>query len=337
MRFYSFTLVCEDKKHRLTNGETNMTILTIEQRFNQSSKSKNTLKQLQKQHSKSLSSFKWKQHRPTLDLIHDMIAIKDLYIDTKTQRDPFSESRVPKLKQIVQSPCAKQFKRIIVSNRKWKTNSQYVVVEGQGRVLSAYAMGETSVPYDLYEFASEREEASFFLRQGKDIQTIRNYEKHAVILNIPDHKTHKLALDLERVVSNTIIEYEPQKIDLVDCSNAYSGIKEAVQKSKIAKKGKPGSRDVTVAISIINLMIKYCKVPNSTLILRSDLFYPMIAFVASYKKEPTGITKLEEKIKSLQATHGKRLTIDDLAIACSLNICKNPADKRSRYKSIKKW
>ena len=314
-----------------------MTILTIEQRFNQSSKSKEALKKLKNQHSRSCASFNWKQHRPNLDLDRDMILISKLFIDTQTQRDPFQDSRLPKMKQIVQDPCAKQFKRIIVSNRKWNTASQYVVVEGQGRVLSAYAMGEKSIPYDLYEFTNKTEEAEFFLKQGKDIHTIKDYEKHAVILGIPTYPRHKLALDLERVVSSTIIEYEPQKIQSVDCSRAYSGIKESVQKSKIAKKGKSGNRDVTTAISIVNLMIKYCAKEDSILVLRSDLFYPMTAFVTSYRKEETGIIKLEEKIQSLEATNGRRLTLDNLAVACSLNICKNMNDKKQRYKNIKKW
>ena len=314
-----------------------MTILTLKQRFNETPKAKNAYKKLKNQHSKTSASFNWKKHRPTLNKNYDMIPLEDLFIDTDIQRDPFVNSRIEKLAKIIKSPCAKQFKRVIVSDRKWEPNSQYVVVEGQGRALTALVMNEERIPCDIYSFDNKKEEAEFFLRQGKDVHTIKDFEKHSVILGIPSSTLYNQALDLERAIRLAGIEYEPQKIELIDCSRAYSGIKEAVLKSKIAKKSKAGTRDVSTAVSIINLMVKFCAKKDTTLVLRSDLFYPMSAFVSSYKKEKVGLVKLEEKIKSLEKTFGRQLTLDDMALSCNLNICKNQNDKRERYKNIKKW
>lgn len=315
-----------------------MTILTIKQRYEQSDKGKEVLKILQTQHKKSGTQFNWIKSRPSLCLKEDLIPISQLHIDTDTQRDPFSASRVDKLKRIVAKPCPKKYKRVIVSNRAWEKGSQYFIVEGQGRVLAAYAMGESSVPYDLYRFENKHEEAQFFLEQGHDVHTIKDWEKHSVILGLPHNKWYTQAKDIEKVVLKTLIEYEPQKINKVDCSKAFSGIRDSMTRCEpSSQKKKAGQRNCEITIAITNLMIKYCHVPTETLVLRSDLYYPFTEFVLSYSKTKVGIQKLEEKIKSLKNTNGGNLTLDDMAIACSLNICKNQADKRARYKNIKKW
>jgi hypothetical protein len=315
-----------------------MPILTLNERFNQTAKAKQDFKRLKKQHSRVSASFNWQKHRPTLDMSRDMIPLGKLSIDTDTQRDPFLSSRVTKLEKIVKNPCAKQFKRVIISDRKWENNNpNYVIVEGQGRALTAHAMGETSIPCDIYSFDNKKEEAEFFLKQGKDVHTIKDWEKHSVILNVLSSTLHNQALDLERVVKKAGIEYEPQKIKLIDCSRAYSGIRDAVLRSNIGKKNKAGSRDISTTVSIINLMVKYCAQKDEPLVLRSDLFYPMSEFVLSYRKEKTGLAKLEEKIISLQKKFGGHLTLDHMAISCNLNICKNMNDKRRTYKNIKKW
>jgi len=94
-----------------------MAILTIRQRFQQSQKGKDALKKLKTQHKRSGASFNWTKSRPKLDVKSDLIPISSLHIDEDTQRDPFSAARIQKLKRIVSKPCAKQFKRIIVSTR----------------------------------------------------------------------------------------------------------------------------------------------------------------------------------------------------------------------------
>lgn len=316
-----------------------MTILTIKERFNQSSQGKKALKELQQQHKKSGTSFNWTKDRPNLDIKSDLISIDSLHIDTDTQRDPFDSARIKKLKRIVANPDPRHFKRIIVSNREWENGSQNnVVVEGQGRVLSAYAMGEKAVPYDLYTFASKREEAEFFLSQGKDVHTIKDWEKHGVILGLPHNSRYTQALDLQRVVDNTSVEYEPQKIVDVDGSRAYAGIRDSILRSEPAKgKTKAGQRTGKTTIEIINILVRHCKVKGETLVLRSDLFYPMTEFVLSYTKPSKGLKKLEEKIISLKQSNGGQVTLDDMAIACRLGMCKNANDKKARYKDIKGW
>lgn len=316
-----------------------MTILTIQQRFNQSSQGQSVLKELQSQHQKSGTSFNWVSNRPNLCTKTDLVPISSLHIDTDTQRDPFDSARVKKLKRIVANPCSRHFKRIIVSNRTWEKGSQqYVVVEGQGRVLSAFAMGETSVPYDLYTFANKREEAEFFLEQGKDVHTIKDWEKHSVILGLPHNKNYTQALDVERAITNTSVEYEPQKIVDIDGSRAYAGIRDSILDSEPATTKKPaGKRNCNVTTAIINLLIKYCKAQGETLVLRSDLFYPMTEFVLNYTKPQQGLKKLEMKIESLQQKNGGQITLDDMAIACRLGMCKNKNDKKARHKYIKGW
>lgn len=317
-----------------------MSILTIKERFLQSPKGKQALKMLKKQHKKSGTSFKWKKNRPNLDVKTDLISISSLHIDEDTQRDPFDSARISRLMRIVSQPCARQFKRVIVSNRTWQEGSQqYVVVEGQGRVLAAYAMSEAAVPHDMYTFDSKREEAEFFLNQGKDVSSIKNWEKQHVMLGIPQHRLYNRALDIERVVSSTDIEYEPQKIKRVDCSKAYAGIRDSLLRAEPAanKKVKVGQRNCKVTIDIIDLMIKHCAKADQILTLRGDLFYPFTEFVLSYTKPKVGIQKLEAKINKLKEENGGKLSLDDMANACSLNICKNMLDKRKRYQLIKKW
>ena len=121
----------------------------------------------------------------------------------------------------------------------------------------------------------------------------------------------------------------------IDCSRAYSGIRDSIVRSQPKKKA--GQRDSKITSEIANLMVKYSKQQGKTLVLRSDLFYPMTEFVLSYKKATIGLQKLEQKIVSLTQTNGGQVTLDDMANACSLNICKNKNDKRSRYKNIKQW
>jgi len=200
-------------------------------------------------------------------------------------------------------------------------------------------MGETSVPYDEYIFLNKREEAEFFLNQGRDVSSIKEWEKLSVLLGIPHHPKHTQALDIERVVSSTAIEYAPQKIRKVDCSRAYAGIRDSVLRTEptVGTKVKAGGRTCSLTIGLVNLMIKHCATSKEVLVLRSDLFYPMTEFVLSYKKQKVGLQKLEAKIISLKEQNGGKLSLDDMANACSLNICKNATDKRKRYILIKKW
>jgi len=326
-----------------------MAILSIKERFQQTKKGKSALTKLKQQHKKSGSSIDWTKNRPGLDLTKDLIPISSLHIDESTQRSPFSDRRLKKLLKIVSNPCSRKFKRIIVSNRKYmKGSQQFTVVNGQGRVLAAYAMGETAVPYDLYTFNSKWEEANFFLDQGKNVDSIKLWEKHSVTLNVPDARGYTQSLDLEKIISATEIEYDPEKINKVDASGCYAGIRDSMTRSERNDKDKElngqktkvaaGTRTGAVPIGIIKLLIKYCSKPNETLVLYSSLFYPMTEYVLGFKKNTVGLRKLEERIESLKKKNNGNIEQDDLIDTLGLRIYKNMKDKRQTSSKIpKKW
>lgn len=310
-----------------------MTIFTIKERFDSSTRGRLVKKQL-KSHAKKGKTFKWTDSRPNLTQ-KDFISVADLRIDDKTQRCPFSKARFPKLAQIVANPCEKRFGRIIVAKRLWQDaqNPPLVVVEGQARVLSAHCMGVKKVPCDIIVFDNAKDEALFFLQQGKDVHTIKNWEKHHVTLGDPSFSGYTKAIDIQKVVDKTQIEYQPVKINKVDATAAYSGIKDSLTKFEPNAAGK---RTCQFTIELVELMIKFASSPH-TLVLRSDLFYPFTEFVMSYKKYNNGLKKLEEKLELLKSKNGGNLTLEDIANAMSLGIAKNANDKRACYKHIKKW
>jgi len=311
-----------------------MAILTLQERFNSSQAGKEALRSLKAQHIINQRAFQWDSKRPNLG-VNDFISLDILYIDEDTQRDPFSPARVAKLRKIVQDPCAYHFNRIIVSERDWLDGpKKRVIVEGQGRALAAYCMGLQHVPCDVYKFASKEQEAIFFLEQGKNVHNIKNWERHRITIQRPSFKNHNQGLDVERVVTETGIEYEPSKIKDIDASAAYQGIRDSIISSQ--PNTKAGSRNCWLTIEITNLMIKYGS-DNGKITLRSDLYYPLTEFVLSYKNQKQAMKRLEEKIISLKQKRGGSLTIDAMAEAMSLGLMKNMKEKKNCWKAIKRW
>lgn len=309
-----------------------MTIHTIHSRFQFTKTSRNALKELQKQAQKG-GHWDWSL-RPTLK-DDDYIEIDQLFIDDEIQRDPFDSARLTKLKKMIASPDTRRFKRVQVVRREYLGDKRLMLVDGQGRVLAAYVCGQTRVPYDVIVFNSKQDEAQYFLSQGKDMHSITGWERHSVILNIPEARLHTQSVDVENVINATKIDYKPQQIKNYDCSKAFSGIKDSIVNSDKASAGK---RKGLVTIGIINLMKKHATKVGGVLTFRSDLFYPFTEFCMSYKSPlRTGLKKLEERIISLKNKNGGSLTLDDMAHGMSLGIAKNQNDKRACASKIKKW
>ena len=310
-----------------------MTIHTIQTMLNNSTKTKNILQDLQNQASKG-GQWDWSL-RPNLDEDKDFIFICELRHDDDTQRDFASAPRIVKIKKIIAKPDTRRFKRILVAQRAYNDDSRYFIVDGMGRAIAAFASGQKKVPHDVIVFNSLQDEVQYFLEQGKDVHKITGWEKHHVILSTPDAPRHTQSLDIERVVRTAGIEYRPQQIKDLDCSKAFSGIKDSIIRSD---NGKAGSRKALVTTGIIKLMMKHATKVDGVLTFRSDLFYPFTEFCMG-KNGPKkgGLQKLEKKIVSLKNKNGGSITLDDMAIGMSLGIAKNQTDKRKCSSRIKYW
>ena len=313
-----------------------MTIFTIKQRFSNSVVSTNCLNELKKQKSKSQASFDWTKRINIQQ--NDYVSISNLYIDDETQRDPFDPARVVKLKQMVSKPCSIKFGRVVIAQRPYENDNRWFVVDGQGRTLAAYAMGENEILCDKVRFNSKQDETAYFLSQGKGKHAIKDWEKHSVVLNLPKDKNYTTALDIQRVISTTNLEYKAEKISDLDASDAYSGIRDSIRHSD---NSKPGSRKSEITIGIINLMKKYGGSYNSTspLKLRSDLFYPLTEFVLkTAPKSPikTRLAKLEQKLIN-KKNQLSCIDLDTIALHLDLGAAKNVKDKRATWKKIKTW
>ena len=309
-----------------------MTIHTIQTMLNNSTKTKSILQDLQNQASKG-GQWDWSL-RPNLN-DKDFIFIDQLYIDDDTQRDFAATARITKLKKIIAKPDTRRFKRVMVTQRTYDNDSRWFIVDGMGRTIAAFASGQKKVPVEVVSFNSKQEEVNYFVDQLKDVHQITGWEKHHVILSTPDAPRHTQALDIERVVRTAGIEYRPQLVKDLDCSKAFSGIKDSIIRSD---NGKAGSRKALVTTGIIKLMMKHATKVDGVLTFRSDLFYPLTEFCMG-KNGPKkgGLQKLENKIVSLKNKNGGSLTLDDMAFNIRLGIAKNQADKRDCAKQIKYW
>lgn len=309
-----------------------MTIHTIQTMLNNSTKTKSILQDLQNQASKG-GQWDWSL-RPNLN-DKDFVFIDQLYIDDDTQRDFAATARIIKLKKIIAKPDTRRFKRILVAQRAYNNDSRYFIVDGMGRALAAFVSGQKKIPHDVIVFNSLQDEVQYFLEQGKDVHQITGWEKHHVILNTPDATRHTQSLDIERVVRTVGIEYRPQQIKNLDCSKAFSGIKDSIIRSD---NGKAGTRKALVTTGIIKLMMKHATKVDGVLTFRSDLFYPFTEFCMGYKNPTkTGLQKLEKKIVSLKKSRRGTLTLDDMAFNMSLGTAKNQTDKRDCAIKIKYW
>jgi len=305
-----------------------MTIFTIKNRFSNSVVSIDCFNELKKQHSKSQASFDWaKRINPQQS---DYVNISTLHIDEETQRDPFDPARVVKLKQMVSNPCSIKFGRVVIAQRQYENDNRWFIIDGQGRTLAAYAMGENEILCDKVKFNSKQDETTYFLSQGKGKHAIKDWERHSVVLNLPQDKGYTTAVDVQRVIDTTALEYKAEKISDLDASDAYSGIRDSIRHSNTSK---AGSRQSEITIGVINLMKKFGGSYNSTspLKLRSDLFYPLTEFVLrTAPKSPikTRLAKLEQKLINKQ----NQLTcidLDTIASHLDLGAAKNVKDKKA--------
>ena len=320
-----------------------MAIITLQQRFNSSQVGQNTLKEIQQMQKKHNSSFNWST-RPRLT--HNcMVSLQNVLIDDETQRPPFEKARVRKLINIARNPCPFQFKRPILSKR---PNGQLVVVEGQGRCLVAHAMGTPQVPCDIYVFKSIADEVEFFTKQNANVHSVTGWNKHHVVMvNHLDPK-HNQAVDIEKIVTNCGLYYDPSQPMGIDATTSYTGIKDCMTRFEPTSNKnngipvvKAGQRACIETIAIINLMIKY----GGGQKLKGDLFYPFSEFVyqrggkrynfaRAIQELDTHLSNLETKLANKPIPE----TININAIFQQIGLSgKSNKMRASVWKQIRKW
>lgn len=325
------------------------TLITLQQRFNNSTIGQQTLKDLQKIALQTNKNFDWSRRnlKP-----NDMFLLNNIMIDNNGQRVPFDKARITKLKNIAKDPCPFHFKRIILSKRTDdKGNPYYVVVEGQGRVLVAYAMGETQVPVDIYDFNNSiSDEVEFFTKQNNNVHAVSGWNKHHVILSCPTDKNYGQAQDIERIVDTCDLNYDPQITSaLYDVQSCWTAIKDCMLEFEPTnKKGdlppsKAGSRSCDIPIRIIEVMKKYGG--NGKIKFNANLFYPFTEFVVqrsgTKRNYDKAISELDQHLANLEST------LANLPIPQNINLetivdqiglkSKANAERKHVWRTIKKW
>ena len=320
-----------------------MTVITLKQRFNNSLVGKQTLQQIKNIQKKHNSSFDWSGRQ---QLNHtDMVSLKNVLIDEKTQRPPFEKARVRKLISIAKKPCPFHFKRIILSQRE---DGDLVCVEGQGRCLVAYAMGVLQVPCEIYQFPSIAEEVAFFTKQSQNVHSVTGWNKHHVVLNNTLDAKYNQAYDLEKVVTNCGLFYDPSQPNGVDATSSYHGIRDSMLRFEPTSKkasgiptSKAGQRTCEVTIGITKLMIKY----GGNKKLKGNLFYPFSEFVlqrgGKNHKFDKALKELDMHLSNLQTKLVNKpipemididIIFDQIGLTGESNKTRNTV-----WKAIKKW
>ena len=320
-----------------------MTIYTLQQRFNSSLVGKSTLEGIQQIQEKHNSSFNWST-RPQLTH-NDMVSLQNILIDDETQRPPFETARRRKLINIAKNPCPFQFKRVILSQR---PNGQLVVAEGQGRCLVAYAMGTTRVPCDVYVFNSIADEVAFFTKQNANVQSVSGWNKHHVVIHNHQDPKHNQAIDIEKIVANCGIFYDPSQPIGIDATTSYTGIKDCMtrfeptsNKNNGIPTAKAGQRACIETMAITNLMIKY----GGGQKLKGDLFYPFSEFVyqrgGKNRNFARAIQELDTHLSNLQTKLANKPipeTININAIFQQIGLSgKSNKMRATVWKQIRKW
>ena len=320
-----------------------MTIITLQQRFNSSQVGQNTLKEIQQIQKKHNSSFNWARRK---QLTHNcMIPLQNILIDDKTQRTPFETPRIRKLINIAKNPCPFHFKRAILSQR---LNGQLVVAEGQARCLVAYAIGTSRVPCDIYQFNSVADEVAFFTKQNANVHSVTGWNKHHVIVFNSKDPKHNQAKDIETIVTNCGLYYDPSQPMGIDATSSYTGIKDCMtrfeptsNKNNGIPVAKAGQRACIETIAITNLMIKY----GGGQKLKGDLFYPFSEFVYQRGGKrcnfARAIQELDTHLSNLQTKLANKPipeTININAIFQQIGLSgKSNKMRASVWKQIRKW
>jgi len=318
-----------------------MSIITIKQRTNQSAIAKKFFKEMTELASKISIKPEEELWGNVLSLKpSDFIELDNLRIDTTIQRDPFSKPRVKMLKKTMKNFDARQFGRIIIVKKQQLGKDVYTVVEGQGRVLVAHAMGLTQVPYEEVHVDSLEDEATLFARQSDLTNNLTNWEKHRAILGMPTSRLHKQALDINEFINGLdSVEYEPQKLDdaSVDVSGCYAAIKAMILRENQDNDKPAGERSIEKSTGVFQCLVDIFGNDDQTLVMRADVLYPCMEYVLSYQRN--GLSRLEEKIsdwRTARLENGHSATLEDFAIAIDLPRQKNANDKKQCYKNIKR-
>lgn len=318
-----------------------MSIITIKQRTTQSGIARKCFKELTELASKITIEPEeelWKKV-PSLKP-ENFIDLDNLRINTGIQRDPFSSARLKILKKAMKEFDARQFGRVIVAKKQHLGKDVYTVVEGQGRVLLALAMGLTRVPYEEVLVKSSEDEATLFVKQSDLTHTVTKWDKHHAILECPNNHLHKQALDIDAFINSLhSAEYEPQKLDGadVDVSGCYAAIKAMILRENRDNDKAAGERDIEKSTGVFQCLVDIFGNDDETLAMRADVLYPCMEYVLSYQRN--GLSRLEEKISDWRSTrleNGYSATLDDFAIAIDLPRQKNANDKIQCYKNIKR-
>ena len=327
-----------------------MTILTLQQRFNNSTIGQETLKEITEIAKQTNKTFDWSKRtnlKPT-----DMFPVSSIFIDDETQRPPFQSARVRKLKHIAKEPCPFHFKRVVLAKRTDSNGKPYhVVVEGQGRVLVAHALGESLVPVDIYDFNNSiSDEVDFFMKQNNNVHTVTGWNKHHVLLSCPTDKLYGQACDIERVITSCNLNYDPQITTAIyDAQSCHTAIKDCIlafeptnRKADIGTV-KAGDRCCDVPIKIVELMKKYGGIGKIK--LNANLFYPFTEFVVQRggKKQDydKAISELDQhlnnlKNKLLNKPIPQNIDIDTIVEQIGLVGLAN-SQRKKVWKTIKKW
>ena len=314
-------------------------ILTLAQRANQSLTAKQRYGELVKTASKITRSLDtiW-ANTPTFTP-STMVPLANLRINPTAQRDPWSSGRVKKMNSAIKSFDCRQFDRVKVARRPDLGTDVFTIVDGQGSCLIAMAMGLREVPFEEVIIDSPAEEARIFIEQNKLTDTINRWEKHSPMLSDPTQRSHTQAIDIQKVLDGVDgAEYSPQMLPTarIDVSRCWASIKDMIVTENKETALPAGSRSVATSIELLELSYKIFSTKGETLTMRSDILYPMMEFVQSYKKG--GVKRLEKKLtdwKVGRIKNGYGVTQEDFAFQIDLPRQKNTSDKKGCSKNIR--
>jgi hypothetical protein len=206
----------------------------------------------------------------------------NLFIDTANQRNPFVKTRIKKLQYTVQNPCPVKFKTIIVAQYIGDPNpNNLYIIDGQGRAISALAMGITHVPYTLVRFPSRLAMTSYFMTQNHNTNSLNTAQKHLVSLANTQYRGHGVAKDLHRAYSSVNGSCCPQTLkgdkNLVDFTGALGALEQVLAMWNPANKPTPTGQRVSQELNgLLDVLTLVFTNPRSktNLILWRKTLYP---------------------------------------------------------------